>query len=80
MNFYYCETAAAISQRWHLRPAEGPRKLSGGVKGKTLCGLPVTWDIDRAVIERDLQALACVSCRKKMETVELQLPQEGEET
>lgn len=64
MNLYYCETVAAVSRRWHLRyhDSDESRKLGGGANTPTLCGLQAAWDIDRAVHERDLEALGCRSC------------------
>lgn len=60
--YYYCETYTAVSKRCHLRPAEGPRLPGGGVNKPTLCGLKAGWDIEREVVDRDVEALACPAC------------------
>lgn len=62
MKLYYCETIHAVSSRWHLREADGQKKLGGGVNKPTLCGLTAAWDINREVEDRDLEKLACRKC------------------
>ena len=63
-QLYYCETAAAVSSRWHLRYSTEPRKLGGGAKTKTLCGLQAAWDINRDVGKAPIEPLTCRGCHR----------------
>ena len=72
-HFYFCETVAAVSRKWHLREVshDEEKKCGGGVNKPTLCGLTAAWDIEvsvpRGYDERErLEKITCPKCLEKM--------------
>lgn len=47
-RFYYCEPANATGNTWHIREADGPREVGGGIGTGSLCGVvraEFGWDL-----------------------------------
>lgn len=69
--FSFCETLAATGP-WHLRHAPTiERKLNGGLKVKTLCGLQPSWDTQGRVTMKTIMSESlgpgrtCMSCQNE---------------
>lgn len=61
-EYYFCESVAAATGPWHIRP-KGLKgmKTTGGADTKSLCGRDMGWDIPVPITSSTLR-VACRSC------------------